>query len=377
MKGTRHMMFMVFMAATLLPVVLFAYSVNLPQTGRITSIYSGDDGDLRAGIAWPAPRFTIIYCHETGPCADQSSDCDDIAATDMIRDNLTGLVWARSGRLDGGDYVLWSEALDFANNLELGGFSDWRLPNILEFESLLNYDCGFLESGHWEWLESQGFVNVGFDPQRSRYQRFWLSTGYQDPTTAVQLRYHFYVHKSGYFDTFPLPLPDSGDPYPWKSYTLPVRAGQLDFPDSLYPANLWKTGQTMSFSPGDDGDLQMGVAAPSPRFVDNGDGTVLDLLTKLMWFQNQFCSKTIGYNPSGFSLDSFNGQMKWEEALDYIDMINNETIDVSPCTTSSYTDWRLPNPKELLSLMDFDQDCSDPITDSLPDGHCFALMADS
>ena len=37
---------------------------------------------------------------------------------------------------------------------------------------------------------------------------------------------------------------------------------------------------------GQDGDIQAGVAWPNPRFTDNGDGTVTDNLTGLMWTQN-------------------------------------------------------------------------------------------
>ncbi|MCW9078616.1 MAG: hypothetical protein OQK74_05525, partial [Gammaproteobacteria bacterium] len=45
------------------------------------------------------------------------------------------------------------------------------------------------------------------------------------------------------------------------------------------PAPVAKTGQTSSWAPGDDGDLEKGVAWPSPRFTDNLDGTVTDNLT--------------------------------------------------------------------------------------------------
>jgi hypothetical protein len=47
--------------------------------------------------------------------------------------------------------------------------------------------------------------------------------------------------------------------------------------------SLSKTGQTATYSSGDDGDLGKGVVWPSPRFLDNGNGTVTDLLTGLMW----------------------------------------------------------------------------------------------
>ncbi|MBF0552391.1 MAG: hypothetical protein HQK60_17905, partial [Deltaproteobacteria bacterium] len=39
---------------------------------------------------------------------------------------------------------------------------------------------------------------------------------------------------------------------------------------------LPKTGQTTAYNWTDDGDLQKGVAWPSPRFTDNGNGTITD-----------------------------------------------------------------------------------------------------
>jgi len=58
------------------------------------------------------------------------------------------------------------------------------------------------------------------------------------------------------------------------------------------PAPVEKTGQTTCYNTsgteisctdtGQDGDLQKGVTSPSPRFTDNGDGTVTDNLTELM-----------------------------------------------------------------------------------------------
>ncbi len=56
----------------------------------------------------------------------------------------------------------------------------------------------------------------------------------------------------------------------------------LSAADAPVPA----TGQTLSQQVHDDGDLQAGVAWPAPRFVDSGDGTVVDQLTGLIWLRN-------------------------------------------------------------------------------------------
>jgi len=49
-----------------------------------------------------------------------------------------------------------------------------------------------------------------------------------------------------------------------------------------YLAPVAKTGQTTSYSTGDDGDLEKDVAWPNPRFTNNSDGTVTDNLTGLI-----------------------------------------------------------------------------------------------
>ena len=69
-----------------------------------------------------------------------------------------------------------------------------------------------------------------------------------------------------------------------------VRAGTV---------NVARTGQTTCYDSdgnvidcagtGQDGDIQAGVAWPSPRFVDNGDGTITDMLTGLMWLKDAGC----------------------------------------------------------------------------------------
>ena len=54
-------------------------------------------------------------------------------------------------------------------------------------------------------------------------------------------------------------------------------------------APVARTGQTESNRTHDDGDLERGVASPSPRFSDNGNGTVTDNLTGLIWLKNANC----------------------------------------------------------------------------------------
>ena len=97
-----------------------------------------------------------------------------------------------------------------------------------------------------------------------------------------------------------------------------------------------KTGQTTLYATGDDGDLEKGVAWPSPRFTENGDGTVTDNLTELIWLQNA--------NRSAIT-------QNWSNAVIYCNSLADDGVDLTDGSVAG--DWRLPNIKELMSLIDY------------------------
>ena len=100
-------------------------------------------------------------------------------------------------------------------------------------------------------------------------------------------------------------------------------------------APVAKTGQTTLSATGDDGDLEKGVAWPSPRFTDNGNGTVTDNLTGLIWLKNA----------------NADGVKTWANALSYCNSLASGLAGLSDGSVAG--DWRLPNVKELHSLIDY------------------------
>jgi len=56
---------------------------------------------------------------------------------DSITDPSTGLMWQKVASPDA---KTWEEALSYCKNLNLGGYSDWRLPDITELISLVQRD---------------------------------------------------------------------------------------------------------------------------------------------------------------------------------------------------------------------------------------------
>ena len=120
------------------------------------------------------------------------------------------------------------------------------------------------------------------------------------------------------------------------------------------PIDIPQTGQTYSdtinrdWVYGDDGELQMGVAWPDPRFNDNGDGTVTDNLTGFVWMKDADCF----------------GEINWYEGL-----IESNNLEDGYCGLTDGSvpgDWRVPNRNEILTLVDVSN-----LNRALPDGHPF------
>jgi hypothetical protein len=140
------------------------------------------------------------------------------------------------------------------------------------------------------------------------------------------------------------------------------------------PAPVSKTGQATCYDSsanvidctgtGQDGDLQKGIW-PTPRFKINGDGTVTDNMTGLMWLQDTNCMPD-HYPEFDEDNTAGDGKVTWQHALDFVAGINDRTY---PDCGSGYTDWRLPNLKEFLSLIHYGY-AALAIPDTVGTGHC-------
>jgi len=304
--------------------------VQLPRSGQSTSYHQRDDGDLQIGAVWPSPRFV---------------DNTDGTVIDM----LTGLTWLKDGDCaetigwdpDGGGAgsLTWTSALDFANEVNTfaldiaacasysADHTDWRLANIFEIDTLVH--CG--EANPAGWLETVGFENVSSGPYG-----YWSSTvfGMWD---RMAIRFDTGELVRSYWST--------------KRRAWLVRGGQQDYPDPTYPANTPTTGQKNTVWQGDDGDLEMGVLWPVPRFHDHGDGTVTDGLTRLRWLKDADCFGASSWDDAFTTLADFSTSPGSYACADYV---------------PSGLVWRLPNRKEFLSVFEHLGATSD-----LPAGHPF------
>jgi hypothetical protein len=105
-----------------------------------------------------------------------------------------------------------------------------------------------------------------------------------------------------------------------------------------------KTGQTTSWAANDDGANRKGVPWPNPRFTINADGTVTDNLTGLVWLRNANCSQFFDGDTKG------QNNRSWYDALVAVSSLASGYCSLSDGSDSG--DWRLPNVRELFSLLD-------------------------
>ncbi len=121
-----------------------------------------------------------------------------------------------------------------------------------------------------------------------------------------------------------------------------VEAGSWGVRTGTVPpvSGLLKTGQTVSYHDYDDGWYEKGG---DYDYTDNGDGTVTDNFTGLIWPEE-------GAGPGcsdGDFIRTWTDAIGWAEGL----------------TFAGYSDWRLPNIHELFSLIVLDGSNPNPLID--------------
>ncbi|MDA7746968.1 DUF1566 domain-containing protein [Psychromonas sp.] len=192
-----------------------------------------------------------------------------------INDNVTGLVWTQAIST----YAMpWSDAATYCGTLETANLTSWRLPSLKELWSIRDFSQGV------PWVDTDYFYLVG------------------DGSDLAQ-------HHSW-----------SSDPYLVES---PYQDEQVEG-DPAWIVNDW-TGHIKAMSGSRFVRCVIGDEYGVNDFVDNGDSTITDNATGLMWMQ-----------------DDSGEAMYWEDALAYAES----------ATIAGYDDWRLPSIKELQSIAD-------------------------
>jgi hypothetical protein len=209
-----------------------------------------------------------------------------------VKDEVSGLTWQQSHDTE---IYYWAETqtvVDNLNNQNYGGYSDWRVPTIKELYSLWN------ESTGWPSIDTKYFTISYSSEEDLSHAIFWSSDKYTGVMGKI-----------------------SGAPGAAPGAEL---AFGVNFGTGHIKAYSIAEGP-MHFVRCVRGNLAYGVNL----FQNNGDGTISDLATSLMWPQAD--------NGSG---------MDWKHALAFAQTQNNANY-------LGHNDWRLPNAKELQSLVDY------------------------
>ncbi len=217
-----------------------------------------------------------------------------------VTDLVTGLMWAR----ERGEKVIWDVAVRGAAGYRTGGYDDWRLPTIKELYSLINFNGGHNpQGGSVPYLDSRYFelkygeVSKG---EREIDCQDWSATEYLGTTMGGNATVFGVNFADGRIKGYPKQSPRKGQK---KLYVRYVR-----------------------------GNVNYG----KNDFADKGDGTVNDRATGLMWAQ----------------ADSGKG-LNWQQALDWVQAQNAMNY-------LGHNDWRLPNAKELQSIVDYSRSPQNP-----------------
>lgn len=178
-----------------------------------------------------------------------------------VRDDNTSLEWQRT---DDGTLRTWDEAVTYCDNLELGTFTDWRVPKLKELASITLYD------------RSNPSIETGTFPE-TKASPYWTASS-----------------------------SSSFDENPWIVSFADGSLGRAK-KSSLHYVRCVR-----------------GAPLPQATLVLESESTVTDSLTGIMWQRDDATVQS------------------WAAALGYCENLS----------LAGYTDWRLPNIRELATILD-------------------------
>lgn len=269
MHSDRFLITLIALAIYFLPAnaISSAKAYNLPDTGQ-TKCYDNEKEIPCPGPGQPFYGQDAQYT--SNPMSFTKLDSngnplpDSATSWEMVKDNNTGLIWQKSDDQNDTTARTWQEALNYCANLDLGQYMDWRLPKHRELLSIIDYGT-FLPA-----------IDTVFFPA-CKLSFYWSST--------ENARDDLYAWRIGF---------ETGDS---------ISKG--------YKTEHWNVR------------CVRGAQIALGEFHDNGDGTITDLNTGLIWQQDD-------------------QTLTWQQSLSYCEELPLANND----------DWRLPNIRELQTLVD-------------------------
>ena len=246
-------------------------------------------------------RVECMFSGQDGMYTQHRPDFD-VHVKGIVTDNITHIMWQKSpdtnndGRIDYQDKMTINKAFSYCDNLRLGGYDDWVLPDIKSLYSIIDFsgkDIGPQTNPNGKdlhpFLDTRVF-DFGYgdtsNGERMIDAQYASSTYYTAKEGMV-----FGVNMAdGRIKGYGLVHPQHGEK---RFYVQCAR-------------NLKGYGHNM--------------------FKENNNQTISDHSTGLMWQQ-----------------EDSQKPMAWDKAIDYCERSK----------TAGYEDWRLPNAKELQSIVDY------------------------
>jgi len=280
-----------------------------------------------------------------------------------VTDANTGLMWAKTPDLNGDGVINIDDKFSFdelvikAQESDLAGYDDWRLPTIKELYSLMNFNGtdpssgGGLECPPEGELPPEGDMPPeGGTPPEGELPPECSGEG-TEPLPVLEPIENIPFIDTNYFD-FAYGDVDAGEreiDAQYATTSLYVANTANDGGRTLFGVNfadgrikgygLTLFGQDKVFAVmyvrgGTEDGEEYGIN----YFTDNEDETITDQATNLMWSKN----------------DSL-AAMSWSEAMAWVQVKNEEGY-------LGYGDWTLPDAKQLQSIVDYSR--SPDTTDS-------------
>jgi hypothetical protein len=183
------------------------------------------------------------------------------------------------------------------NAAKYGGYGDWRLPTIKEQYSLMNFTG----------KDPSGFTGTDTSTLVPFIDRTYFNFGFGDTSAGERIIDSQYASSNLYVG----------------NTTMLFGVNFADGRIKGYGLTLFGSDKTFY------AQYVRGSAYGNNDYADNGDATITDKATHLMW--------TKGDSAQGFN---------WQEALAWVQTKNAESY-------LGHSDWRLPNAKELQGIVDY------------------------
>lgn len=276
-------------------------SLSFPVVDTNQSQCYDDRG--RAGCPTPGEPFYGQDAQHAGR-APQYRDNGDGTISDLA----TGLTWQKEFRR-----VTFADAAKDAAQSRVGGYADWRVPTIKELYSLMDFSGA---------TGSAGPSSTGAPPDAKPY---------------IDRRF------------FDFEYPAQGRFIDAQYVTATIYLGQTMGRDKAFFGVNFADGRIKAY-PQDGGPgrrqwygrwVRGNPAYGKNDFIDNRDGTVSDRATSLVWSKGDSGAPALRGQSAGAKLND--GRLDWGEALRFCQELKLGGKD----------DWRLPNAKELHSVVDY------------------------